>query len=106
MLNRVFTRVDFPSPDSPSENISISVNVTAWEFARTDYHDIEVEALAHTLAVPLVGQIGETNVSSEFSADNVHVVGGLSGHLGVFVGDGGRSCGVSVSHATQVFVER
>lgn len=51
---------------------------------RTDNHDIEVEALADTLAVPLVGKIGETNVACQLSANDVsHVAGGLGSGLWV-----------------------
>lgn len=41
---------------------------------RTDNHHIEVEALAHTLAVPLVRQVRETNITCKLPAHNVHVV--------------------------------
>jgi hypothetical protein len=45
----------------------------------TNNHYVEVESFAHTLAVPLVGQIGETNVASQFAANDVlHVRGSLS----------------------------
>lgn len=41
----------------------------------TNDHDVEVESLANTLAVPLVGQVGETNIASQLPADNVVVLG-------------------------------
>lgn len=51
---------------------------------RTDNHNIEVESLADTLAVPLVGQVGETNVAGQLAANNVlHIGGGLGNSLGV-----------------------
>lgn len=51
---------------------------------RTHYHDIEIKPLPHTLAVPLVGQVGESNVSSQFSPNNIpHVTGSLSCSLRV-----------------------
>ena len=40
----------------------------------TDNHHVEVEALAHTLSVPLVGKVGEANIAGQLSADNVPVV--------------------------------
>jgi hypothetical protein len=40
----------------------------------TNNHDVEVETLPDTLAVPLVGQIGKANIASELPADNVPVV--------------------------------
>lgn len=55
---------------------------------RTNNHDVEVEAFAHTLAMPLVGQVRETNVAGELPAHNVHVVGHGRGGLGVLCGHG------------------
>ena len=86
MLKRVLTRVDFPRPDSP-EQINTFYLFLDILFSRslTDNHDVKVEALANTLAVPLVRQVGETNVSGQLPADNVpHVASGLSSGLGVF----------------------
>lgn len=40
----------------------------------TDDHDVEVEALANTLAVPLVGQVGKTDIASKLPSDNVSCV--------------------------------
>ena len=40
----------------------------------TDDHDIEVEALADALAVPLVGQVGETDVAGQLPTNDVPVV--------------------------------
>ena len=48
----------------------------------TDNHDVEVEAFADTLAVPLVGQVGKADITSQLPADDVPVVRdgrGLSG---------------------------
>ena len=55
----------------------------------TNDHDVEVEALADALAVPLVGQIGETDVAGQFPSHNVaHVAGSLCGGFGVLGGNG------------------
>ena len=55
----------------------------------TDNHDVKVETLANTLAVPLVGKVGETNVAGQFAADNIlHISGSLSHSLGVFGANG------------------
>lgn len=51
----------------------------------TDDHDIEVESLSHTFAMPLVRQVGEADIASQFSPDHVsHVIccGGSS--FGIF----------------------
>ena len=56
----------------------------------TDNHDVEVEALANTLAVPLVWQVGETDVASKLSANNV---------LDVIVGDR-QGCDRSLANIT------
>lgn len=59
----------------------------------TNDHNVEIEALADALAMPLVGQVGEADVASEFSTHNIpHVTGCLRGRLGVFRGHrlGGR----------------
>lgn len=37
----------------------------------TDYHDIKVEALSHTLAMPLVGQVCETDISGQLSSNDI-----------------------------------
>ena len=37
----------------------------------TNDHDIEVKALANTLAVPLVGEVGKTDVAGKLASDNV-----------------------------------
>ena len=51
----------------------------------TDDHDVKVEALAHTLAVPLVWQIGEADEAGQFASHNVLVLqSGGSGSLWVF----------------------
>jgi hypothetical protein len=62
----------------------------------TDNHDVEVESLAHTLAMPLVGQVCETHVAGELSAHNVHVVRHGSCGLGVLRCDGVGGLGVAV----------
>lgn len=62
---------------------------------RTDNHNIEVESLADTLAVPLVREVGETNVTGQLAANNIlHIGGGLSNSLGVT-----RSHGLGISGA-------
>lgn len=40
----------------------------------TNNHNVEVEALANTLTVPLVGKVGKANVARQLSADNVLVL--------------------------------
>lgn len=40
----------------------------------TNNHDVEVEAFADTLAVPLVWQIGKANVTGQLPANNVLVL--------------------------------
>lgn len=88
MLNKVFTRVDFPRPDSPNGDISFHNTFSLHSASHTNNHHIEVEALADTLAVPLVGQVGETDVACQLAADHVlHVGGSLGGGLGVAGGD-------------------
>lgn len=37
-------------------------------------HHIEVEALSHTLTVPLVGKVGKSNIAGQLSSNNVLVV--------------------------------
>lgn len=63
-----------------------------WDWGlRTDNHDIEVETLAHTLAVPLVGEVGETNVAGKLATNNIlHIGRSLSDSLGVARADGLR----------------
>lgn len=73
MLNRVLTSVDLPRPDSPvvptlETLASPKCKVT---IPLTDNHHVEVEALANALAVPLVGKVGETDVTSELATDDV-----------------------------------
>jgi len=53
VLKRVLTRVDFPRPDSPL--IVSAQYVLVYPTALTNDHNVEVEALADTLAVPLIG---------------------------------------------------
>lgn len=37
----------------------------------TNNHDIEVETLAHTLAMPLVGKVGESDKARQFPANDI-----------------------------------
>ncbi len=53
VLKRVLTRVDFPRPDSPL--IISTVRFVVFLKALTNDHNVKVEALADTLAVPLIG---------------------------------------------------
>ena len=51
---------------------------------RTDNHNIEVEAFSHTLAMPLVGKVGKSNVAGELSAHDIPGIGScLCRNLGV-----------------------
>jgi hypothetical protein len=63
---------------------------------RTDYHDVEVETLAHTLTMPLVWQVRETNVTCKLPAHNVHVVRHRGRGLGVLCRDGRGGLRVAV----------
>lgn len=55
----------------------------------TDNHHVKVESFTDTLTVPLVGQVGETNVAGQLAANNVlHIGGSLSDGLGVLGADG------------------
>lgn len=73
MLKRVLTRVDLPRPDSPAKFIS-SKKINHRVSVHTNNHNVEVETLANTLAMPLVGQVGESNVSSQLAAHDVLVL--------------------------------
>ena len=87
MLKRVLTRVDFPSPDSPMRVSVICGDSNSR--TRTDNHDVEVEALADALAMPLVGQVGETDIAGQLSSHDItHVAGSGGGSLRVFGGHG------------------
>ena len=69
----------------------------------TNDHNVEVEALAHTLAMPLVGQVGKTDVASKLPADDVpHVARGLGCGLGIPGGDGLGCVGAAVKHGVAV----
>lgn len=106
VLKSVFTRVDLPSPDSPAGPLAIELQPACSEVVRTDYHDIEVETLAHALAVPLVGQVREADISCEFPANNVpHVARSLGRDFRVFGGDCLGSLRVSISHGTKASVD-
>lgn len=39
----------------------------------TNNHNVEVEAFAYTLTVPLVRQVSEANVPCQLSSDNIFV---------------------------------
>lgn len=72
-------------------------------FILTNDHNVEVEALADTLAMPLVGQVGETDVACELPAHDVpHVTRRLSCGLRVPGGDGLRSGGAAIEHGVAV----
>ena len=61
----------------------------------THNHHIEVETLADTLTVPLVGQVGKTNVAGQLPANDIlHIRSSLSNSLGVL-----GAHGLSVSRA-------
>lgn len=64
---------------------------------RTNNHDVEVESFAHTLAMPLVGQVRETDIACELPAHDVHVVCHGCGGLGVLCGHGLRCLWLAVS---------
>jgi hypothetical protein len=50
----------------------------------TDYHDIKVEPLADTLAVPLVREVCEPDVASQFPTDDIsHIRCRLGSSFGV-----------------------
>lgn len=103
MLKRVLIKVDFPSPDSPALCQFMYID-GGWSDEQicgehTNNHDIEVEALADALAVPLIGKIGEANVACQLSANNVsHVAGGLGSGLWVFRRHGLRDSSCAVCH--------
>lgn len=69
----------------------------------TNNHHVEVESFANTLPVPLVGQVGETNVASQLPANDVlHICCGLSNGLGVLRAD---SLGITGSHGVATLHE-
>lgn len=73
-MNRVFTSVDFPRPDSPGgRKLGVFLRRgSAREL--TDNHNVEVEAFTNALTVPLVRQVREADITSKFAANNVPVV--------------------------------
>lgn len=78
-----------------------SAHANHWGLIHTDNHDIEVETLADTLAVPLVGQVGKTNIAGKLAADDVlHIGSGLGHGLGIAGADrlGGSGDGVAALH--------
>lgn len=46
----------------------------------TNDHDVEVETLADALSVPLVGKVGESNVTSQFATNDILVIRCTRGH--------------------------
>jgi len=61
----------------------------------TNNHDVEIEPLANTLAMPLVWKVGETNKPCQLSANDVpHFGRGGRGSLGVSRGNSLRYRGV------------
>ena len=55
----------------------------------TNYHDIKVESFSHTLSVPLIWQIGKTNIASQFSAHYIpHIARRQSCRFRVLRADG------------------
>jgi len=82
---------------------ALAIALIHMRFVLTNDHNVEVEALAHTLAMPLVGQVGETNVASKLPADDVpHVARRLGCGLGVSGGDSLRCLGAAVKHGVAV----
>jgi hypothetical protein len=71
----------------------------------TNNHDVEVETLADTLAVPLVGQIGETHVAGQLPTDDIaHVGSSLSNRFRVL---GAHRLGVAcTTHRVASFDKR
>ena len=62
-MNKVFTRVDLPSPDSPVEKtLLVAAKHLSWERLTDDHHG-KLEALADTFPVDLVGQVGKPDIS-------------------------------------------
>ena len=41
------------------------------QYRLTDYHNIEVEPFSDALAVPLVREVGETDISGQLPTDNI-----------------------------------
>lgn len=81
VLNRVLTSVDLPRPDSPIL-LQYRYLISFEQYPKhTDNHDVEAETFPDTSAVPLVRQVGESNVTCELSADDVlHIcIGHLAG---------------------------
>ena len=54
VLKSVLTSVDLPRPDSPALRVRHAHN-SKIRLQRTDNHHVEIETLADTLTVPLVG---------------------------------------------------
>lgn len=84
--------------------VVVSRSGLSWICSRTDHHNIEVETLANTLAVPLVGQIGESNIAGKLAANNVlHIASGLGNGLRV---TGADSLGDTLTHRVAALNER
>ena len=78
--------------------VSIAVGLRA-QIALTNDHHVEVESLAHTLAVPLIRQVGKANVAGQLPAHDVpHVARRCRRRFGVFRGHGLRSCSIAIRH--------
>lgn len=66
----------------------VPVNAPSWIVQRvlllTNDHNVEVEAFPHTLAMPLVRKVRESNVACELPAHDVpHISGCLCGRFGI-----------------------
>lgn len=71
MRKRLFTRVDFPNPDSPKNTQNAVVNDKdehevsdkySDDFRQTCHHQSEVKALLHRLPVDLIRKRSEANI--------------------------------------------
>ena len=79
-LNNVLTSVDFPSPLSPASVSPSKPPRTSQKTHNnkeqqggngTNDHDVEIEALADRLAMPLIRQIRKANIPSQLPPDNI-----------------------------------
>lgn len=61
------------------------------KITHTNNHNIEVESLTDTLSVPLVGQVGETDISGQLPPDDVLAIC-LGSSLSCQLRVGGLSC--------------
>lgn len=86
MLKRVFTKVDFPRPDSP-EHVRAKANRME-KTGHTNNHNVEVEALADAFAMPLIGQVGKSDIACELSSNDIpHIAGSLGCSFGISRGN-------------------